>query len=159
MSMDFGWESWQLQALDDYILGYRHFDTQQVLANFLDKTLNSVKIKLTRRKKEISEEKRTLTPEEYITILSNRFSKSTDEIAAMLSVSPGFLLDQLDELDCLECKEYLIENYASRSVTNDEYELFIKLHSVKNMLKEQIAHILNRSSKVIQEMINEYERI
>lgn len=159
MSMDFGWEEWQLQLLDDYILGYAHFDTQQELSRKLGKNLNSVKIKLTRRKKEISEEKRILSMDEYVSVLANRFSKNTEELAIMMKLSPDFLLEQMDELDCLECKEFLMDGYQTREMTNDEYELFVKMYKIKGFSSIKISHILNRPINSIQEMIAEYERV
>lgn len=159
ITMEFGWEDWQLNTLDDYILGYTIFETQQQLANYLDKNLNSVKIKLSRRKKEIEENKRELTNDEYLIILANRFSKDTNEVAEMLNLSSGFLLEELDGLDCLECKEYLQEGFHKRPILNEEYEIFVKLYSVKKLNKINIAHILNRSAAFIEELIKDYERI
>lgn len=157
--MDFGWEKWQLQLLDDYISGYAHFTTQQELAKKLGKNINSVKIKLTRRKKEIVEQTRYLSDEEYVVVLANRFTRESKELAEMMKISPDFLLEQLDELDCLECKEFLMIGFQTREMTNDEYELFIKLHKIKGRSAIEIAHILNRPINSVQELIKEYERI
>lgn len=159
MSSHFGWEDWQLEILDDYILGYSNFETQKELAESLGKNLNSVKIRLSRRKREIDKNMRSLSKDEYLTILSNRFSRSTEDMAKILNLSTNFILDKMDELDCLECKEFLLEGFENRPITNDEYELFIKLHKIKKMSKIQVAHILNRNIKTIKEMALEYETI
>jgi hypothetical protein len=150
------WDGWQLNLLDDYILGYAPFDTQEELADEIGKTLNAVKIKLSRRRMQIEEEKRQLTIEEYKLILSNRFDKTTEEVASILNTSRAFLLNEMDELDSLECKEFFEENYKSRIASVDEMRIFIRLYKKKRN-SFQIAHILNRPIEKIQEMINNYE--
>lgn len=155
---DFIWEDWQNKTIDSYLLGFTLFETQQDLSKYLGKNINSVKIKLTRRRKELEEEKRKLNSNEYITFLANRFSMSTKDIAAKLHVTEDYLLDELDELDCLECKEYLVNGFQDREMTNDEYELFLKMYKNKKT-NQYIAHFLNRKVTFIQELIKEYECI
>lgn len=150
------WEDWQLNLLDDYILGYATFDTQEELATEIGKSLNAIKVKLSRRRQQIEEESRQLTIEEYKLFLSNRFDKSTEDIAALLNTSRAFLLNELDELDCLECFECLEEDYLERTPTIDEMKVFIRLYK-KGRNSFQIAHVLNRPIEKVKEMINNYE--
>lgn len=156
--MDYVWEDWQKDTIDNYILGFTQFNTQQDLAHYLGKNLNAVKIKLTRRRKELMEEKRTLTQPEYIIFLANRFSLSTEEMADKLNLSNAYLLDELDEIDCLECKDLLMKDFEDRPSTNDEYEIFVKMHKKKRS-PQYMSHILNRRITFIQELIKDYERI
>jgi hypothetical protein len=156
--MDYVWESWQLDILDSYILGFTNFDNQQQLSDYLEKPINAVKVKLSRRRKELEEKKRQLNNTEYLTFLSNRFSLDSKEMADKLNVSHNYLLDELDELDCLECKESLMNGFEDRIITNDEFELFVKLLTKKRS-KQYIAHFLNRRVSFIEELIKEYERI
>lgn len=153
------WESWQKSILDDYILGYTPFNSQEELANEIGKPLNAVKIKLSRRRKQVEEEQeRELTFDEYKLFLSNRFDKTTEEIATLINSSTLFLLNELDEIDCLEACEHFEENYIERIVTLDEINVFIRLHK-KHFNSFQIAHILNRPIEKIAEMIATYEGI
>lgn len=153
--MSTGWSSWQEELLDDYILGYTMFETQEELAEKIGKSLNAVKIKLSRRKLQIEEESRELTFDEYKLFLSNRFDKTTREIAEIIGVTEKYLLEELDEIDSLEACEFLEENFRDRVATFDEINLFIRLYNEeKNSF--QIAHILNRPIERIKEMINNY---
>lgn len=161
---EIGWDESQLALLDDFIFGYTNFETQKELAEYLGKSENAVKIRLSRRRKELERddikiEVRKLTVEEYIFILSNRFFKDSRQISELLNLSHSYLLEQLDELDCFECKEYLLENYKTRPISNDEYEIFIKLYKIKQRDKIYIAHTLNRPIGFIEEMIREYEEV
>jgi DNA-binding MarR family transcriptional regulator len=156
--VDYIWEDWQLETLDNYILGFTNFNTQQHLANYLDKSLNAVKIRLTRRRKELEDQKRQLSKQEYIAFLANRFSMSSKEIAEKLNISHSYLLDELDELDCLECKESLMKGFEDRPISNDEFEIFVRLNK-KGKSKQYIAHFLNRRISFIEELIKDYERI
>lgn len=151
-----GWEKWQLELLDEFILGYTDFETQQEFSDYIGKNINSVKIKISRRRKELKYEKRKLTIEEYLIILSNRFDKNTDEVAKLLNVSTNFLLEELDELDSLECKEYLEKDFRNRIATIDEINLLYKLYK-KGKNKFQLAHIFNREISFIENLINECE--
>lgn len=154
-----GWDDWQLDVLDDYILGYSEFETQEELANYIGKSLNALKVRLSRRRKEIEfERERELTREEYIMFLSNRFKYMTEELAILINIPYKFLLYKLDEIDNLECKEFLQENFENREFTNDEYEVFIKLLN-KGRNAFQISQILNRNIKLIERLIREYESI
>lgn len=150
------WEDWQLNLLDDYILGYATFETQEELANEIGKSLNSIKVKLSRRRKQIEEESRQLTIEEYKIFLSNRFDKTIEEIAALLNTSRAFLLNEIDEIDCLECFDSFEEGYRDRTSSVDEMRVFIRLYK-KGRNSFQMAHILNRPIEKIQEMITNYE--
>lgn len=150
------WESWQLNILDNYILGYASFNSQEELADEIGKSLNAVKVKLSRRRSEIQEGQRELTFEEYKLFLSNRFDKTTKEIADLIESSELFLLNELDEIDCLESCEHFDEGYKERIPTLDEINIFIRLHN-KGRNAFQIAHILNRPIERIQEMITNYE--
>lgn len=154
--MDDKWLDWQLEILDNYILNYEFFDSQKELAEAIGKPLNAVKIRLSRRRKQIkNEEKRMLDINEYKLILSNRFSKTTMEVAELLDVSEEYLLNELDEIDCLECKEYLLEDYKERIASIDEINVFIRLlEQGRNIF--QIAHILNRPINKIEEMVKDY---
>lgn len=150
------WEDWQLKILDDYILNYVFFENQEDLADKIGKPLNAVKIKLYRRRKELEEvEKRELSINEYKLFLSNRFDKTTEDIAKILNVSRNFLLNELDEIDCLECSEYLLENFKNRDIIYDEIIVLCNLIKKGNN-KFQIAHILNRPINIIQELMETY---
>lgn len=150
------WENWQTSLLDNYILGYAIFKNQDELAEAIGKSLNAVKVKLSRRRQEIEEEQRELTIEEYKLFLSNRFDKTTEEIASIINASSSFLLEELDAIDCLECFEYFDEGYIERIPSLDELNIFIRLYK-KGRNAFQIAHILNRPIERIQEMITTYE--
>lgn len=150
------WEIWQLNLLDNYILGYTTFKNQEKLAEEIGKSLNAVKVKLSRRRQEIEEEQRELTIEEYKLFLSNRFDKTTEEIASLINASTHFLLEELDEIDSLESHEFFEEGYKERLLTLDELNIFIKLYKKKRNAF-QMAHILNRPIEKIQEMITTYE--
>lgn len=162
---EIGWDHWQIETLDDYIRGYSTFNSQQELADYVGKNLNTLKVKLTRRRQELKDmeneesAKRTFTLEEYITILSNRFTMTTSQLADKLGYSTVMLLDELDEYDNLECKEFLLDGFETRETCNDEYEIFVKLYSTKKMDEIQIAHILNRQIGFVREMIYEYEQV
>jgi len=151
------WELWQLDLLDDYILGYSTFSSQEEMAEEIGKSLNAVKIRLSRRKDEIEINKRKLTIEEYKLFLSNRFDKTTVEIASLINASPGYLLHELDEIDCLESCEYLLENFEIREFTEDELKIFLHLYRKRKRNKFQISHILNRPIYFIEELISKYE--
>lgn len=156
--MSQGWEEWQNQLLDEYLLGYTAFETQEQLADEIGKSLNAVKIKLSRRRLQIEEESRELTFEEYKLFLSNRFDKTTKEIADIIGVTESYLLEELDEIDCLEAMEFMEKDYQNRIITLDEIMIFIRLYNEgKNSF--QIAQILNRSIERIQEMIEKHEGI
>lgn len=150
------WEDWQLNLLDDYILGYATFETQEELAHDIGKSLNSIKVKLSRRRKQIEEESRQLTIEEYKIFLSNRFDKTIEEIASLLNTSRAFLLNEIDEIDCLECFDSFEEGYKDRIPSVDEMRVFIRLYK-KGRNSFQMAHILNRPIDKITEMIANYE--
>ena len=151
------WEMWQLNLLDEYILGYTSFNSQEELTDEIGKSLNAVKIKLSRRRQTIQqEEERELTFEEYKLVLSNRFDKKTEEVAKLINSSTLFLLNELDEIDSLECCEYFDEGYTDRITSIDEINVFIKLYR-KGRNAFQISHILNRPIQKITEMINTYE--
>jgi hypothetical protein len=150
------WESWQLNLLDEYILGYSAFNSQWELAEELGKSLNAVKIKLSRRRQSIQEEERELTFDEYKMFLSNRFDKTTEQIASLINSSTFFLMNELDEIDSLECCEYFEEGYKDRVPSIDEINTFIRLYK-KGRNAFQIAHILNRPIEKVQEMIISYE--
>jgi hypothetical protein len=151
------WADWQLNLLDDYILGYGSFETQEELANEIGKSLNAVKIKLSRRRQIIEEEsQRELSFEEYTLFLSNRFDKTTKEIAELINSSSIFLLNELDEIDSLECSEFFDSNYKDRVPSLDELKIFIRLYE-KGRNAFQIAQILNRPIERVQEMILDYD--
>lgn len=150
------WDDWQEQLLDEYILGYTQFKTQSDLAEAIGKSLNAVKVKLSRRKNQISEETRELTFEEYKLFLSNRFDKTTEEIAKIIGVTEQYLLEELDEIDSLECSEFLEDNFVDRILTIDEISIFLHLYREKKN-SFQIAHILNRPLEMIEERIKLYE--
>lgn len=153
---DFGWLDWQLNFLDDFILGYSTIATQQELADTIGKSLNAVKIKISRRKSDLSiKELRKLTPDEYVKIIANRFDKTTAEVAEMIGVTESYLLEEMDELDALECKEWLCEDFISRPLTFDEVKIFLRLYN-KERNKFAISHILNRPITFIEEMIKVY---
>jgi hypothetical protein len=48
-----GWSVEQIDLLDSYLKGYTEIKNQEELSNLLGKTLNSVKIRISRRKVEI----------------------------------------------------------------------------------------------------------
>jgi hypothetical protein len=150
------WEEWQLNLLDDYILGYAAFNSQEELANEIGKSLNATKVKLSRRRNEVQESERELTFDEYKLFLSNRFDKTTKEIAELINSSELFLLNELDEIDSLESCEHFDEGYLERIPCLDEINIFIRLYR-KGLNSFQIAHILNRHINKIQEMIKNYE--
>lgn len=152
------WDDWQLSLLDDYILGYALFDSQEDLADKIGKSLNAIKVKLSRRRIQIEEERRELTLDEYRLILSNRFDKTTKDVAELIGASENFLLNELDEIDSLECFEFFEEEYKDRILSVDEMTVFIRLFK-KGRNEFQIAHILNRPIERIQEMIGVYEEI
>lgn len=151
------WNKNDLNLLDDFILGYTNIETQQELADILDKPLNAIKIRISRRKKEedfLEKKSKMLNMEEYKIVLSNRFDKTTKEIAEILNVTENFLFSELDEIDCLECSEYLEDDFHSRIMTLEEILLLIKFYKKgKNIF--QIAHILNRPIHFIEEKIKE----
>ena len=149
------WESWQLNLLDEYILGYTSCNSQEELAKEIGKSLNAVKIKLSRRRQSIQEEERELTFDEYKLFLSNRFDKTTEEIASYINSSTLFLLNELDEIDSLEACEWFDEAYKDRVPSLDELNIFVRLYD-KGRNAFQIAHILNRPIEKIQEMILNY---
>lgn len=157
---EIGWDIWQLEILDNYILGYEMFNSQEELADAIGKSFNSVKVKLSRRRSEIEIDKgcRELTFEEYKFFLSNRFDKTADYIAKHLKMSTDFLLNELDEIDCLETFESFEEDYKDRIMTLDEIKVLTNLLS-KGRNSFQIAHILNRPIDRIKEIIKEYEFI
>lgn len=150
------WADWQLNLLDDYILGYTSFNSQEDLSDEIGKSLNAVKVKLSRRRQGIQENERELTFEEYKLFLSNRFDKTTEDIAILLETSTLFLLKELDEIDSLECCEFFEEEYINRIPSLDEINVFIRLYK-KGRNAFQIAHILNRPITKIQEMVLSYE--
>jgi hypothetical protein len=86
---------------------------------------------------------RKLTIEEYLIVLSNRFDKTTEKIAYIIGVTSSYLEEELDEIDCLECSENLMEDFHTREMTADEIKVFSKLIK-KGKGSFQIAHILNR---------------
>lgn len=152
-----GWKEDDLKLLDDYLLGYTEIETQDELAEKLNKPLNAVKIRISRRRKEkdfLNKKLRMLSIEEYKIVLSNRFDKTTREIAELLGITENFLLNELDEIDCLECFEYLEENFQFRIMSLDEIKIFIKLYK-KGKNKFQIAHILNRPINFVEQKIAE----
>jgi len=150
------WEGWQLSLLDNYILGYASFNSQEELADEIGKSLNAVKIKLSRRRSDIQENERELTFEEYKLFLSNRFDKTAEEIASIINSSTLFLLNEIDEIDSLETYENFEEGYQDRIASLDEINTFIKLYK-KGRNAFQISHILNRPIVKVQEMILNYE--
>lgn len=150
------WEDWQTSLLDDYILGYTSFNSQEELALEIGKSLNAVKVKLSRRRQDVQENERELTFEEYKLFLSNRFDKTTKEIAGLINASYLFLLNELDEIDALEAYEHFEEGYKERISSIDEMNVFIRLYR-KGRNAFQIAHILNRPIERITEMIESYE--
>lgn len=152
-----GWTDYQLELLDDYIMGYSTFENQEALAEAIGKSLNAVKVKLSRRKLDVKQaEIREITPQEYILFLSNRFDKETTEIAKIIGIRTEHLLEELDELDCLECAESLEKGYEKRPLTADEVNTFLRLYNNKKRNAFQIAHILNRPIQYIREMIEVY---
>ena len=151
------WENWQENLLDEYILGYTSFNSQEELADEIGKSLNAVKVKLSRRRKSLQDEQeRELTFEEYKLFLSNRFDKTTEQVASLINASTIFLQNELDEIDNLECCEFFEEEYKDRVPSLDEINIFIRLYK-KGRNAFQIAHILNRPIDKIQEMILSYE--
>jgi hypothetical protein len=157
MALSEYWESWQTNLLDEYILGYTSFNSQEELAKDIGKSLNAVKVKLSRRRQVIQEEQeRELTFEEYQLFLSNRFDKTTEEIASLINASTLFLQNELDEIDNLESCEHFEEDYKNRVASLDEIKIFIRLYN-KGRNAFQIAHILNRPIEKVQEMIISYE--
>jgi hypothetical protein len=150
------WESWQVELLDDFILGYTSYETQEELSEEIGKSLNAVKIKLGRRKDEVSIIERQLEIEEYKIVLSNRFDKDTKEVSELIGASKNFLLHELDEIDCLECKEFMEEGFKERDITHDEYNLVRRLYTIKKRNTFQIAHIMNRPIDFIKEMVKPY---
>jgi hypothetical protein len=150
------WENWQVELLDDFILGYSPYETQEELSDYIGKSLNAVKIKLGRRKDEIQIIERQLNIEEYKIVLANRFDKNTEEVAEIINSSKSFLLHELDEIDCLECSEYLEEGYKERDITNDEYILVKRLYTIKRRNAFQISQIMNRPIGFIKELIKPY---
>lgn len=150
------WADWQLSLLDDYILGYTTFNSQEDLADEIGKSLNAVKVKLSRRRQNIQDNERELTFDEYKLFLSNRFDKTTEEIANILNSTTLFLLKELDEIDSLECCEFFEEEYTNRIPSLDELNIFIRLYN-KGRNSFQISHILNRPITKVQEMIQTYE--
>lgn len=155
--MSDSWADWQLNLLDDYILGYGSFETQEELAIEIGKSLNAVKIKLSRRRQTIEEEsQRELSFDEYKLFLSNRFDKTTKQVAEIINSSTIFLLNELDEIDCLECSEFFDDGYKDRVPSLDELNVFVNLYK-KGRNAFQIAHILNRPIEKITEMIENYD--
>lgn len=150
------WADWQQNLLDDYILGYASFNSQEELASEIGKSLNAVKIKLSRRRQDIQESERELTFDEYKLFLSNRFDKTSEEVALIINSSTLFLLNEIDEIDSLECFEFFEEGYKDRVPSLDEINTFIRLYQ-KGRNAFQIAHILNRPIEKIQELILSYE--
>jgi hypothetical protein len=148
------WEDWQLEVLDNYLKGIENFENQQELADYIGKELNAVKIKLSRKKKELEGDiRRKITKNEYIIILSNRFSKNTKEISEIIKLPESYIIDELDELDSLECMEFLLINFVNRDLTKDEYDIFKRLYK-RGYHKNRISHILNRNINFIEELIN-----
>lgn len=147
------WENWQIELLDDFILGYSPCETQEDLSYEVGKSLNAVKIKLGRRKMEIDTTKRLLTIQEYKIILSNRFDKTSEEVAELISSSKNFLCYEMEELDNLECKEFMEKDYANRLFTPDEAKVIHRLYHIKKRNAFQIAQIMNRPIGFIKEMI------
>lgn len=147
-----GWSNEQLSLLDDFLMGFTNIETQSELSEILGKPLNAVKIRISRRKKELGgikkEEMRKLTIEEYLIVLSNRFDKTTEEIALIIGVTSLYLEEELDEIDCIECFEYLEEDFNRRELTIDEVITFRRLMK-KNRSAFQISHILNRPIEFI----------
>lgn len=149
---EIGWSQGQLDLLDDYILGYVQYESQDDLAYDLDKSLNAVKIKMTRRKKELeSIPKRQLELNEYQFALSNRFDKTSEEIASLMGLSHNFLKHELDEIDSLECCEEIMD--VNRIMTLDEIIIVDRLHK-KGFNDFHIAHIMNRPIAKIKEVLN-----
>jgi hypothetical protein len=142
-----GWSVEQLELLDNYLKGYTEIKNQDELSKLLGKSLNSVKIRISRRKVELGgikdEEMRKLTIEEYLIFLSNRFDKTTEKIASIIGVTESYLEEELDEIDCLETVEHMLEDFQDREMTYDETKVFSKLIK-KGKGSFQIAHILNR---------------
>lgn len=154
---EIGWDKWQSELLDNYILGYEVFESQEELAEAIGKSFNAVKVKLSRRRNELeAEESRELTFEEYKFFLSNRFDKTSDYIANYLNMSKVFLLNELDEIDCLETFESFEEGYKDRIMSLDEIKVLTNLVS-KGRNAFQIAHVLNRPIDKIKEVITQYE--
>lgn len=158
MALSEYWENWQISLLDDYILGYTSFNSQEDLADEIGKSLNAVKVKLSRRRQNIQDSERELTFDEYKLFLSNRFDKTTEQIAALINSSTLFLLNELDEIDSLESCELFDEGYKDRIPSLDEINTFIRLYE-KGRNAFQIAHILNRPITKIQEMVETYAEI
>lgn len=155
------WNESEIDILDNYITGYTSLESLKELSEYLNKSESSVRLKISRRRREIGDilEKRKLSQSEYIYFLSNRFYKNIYQISDDLEIPSNFLLEELDSLDCLEAKESLMENYKKRPVSNDEYEIFLKLYVRKKKNKNYISHILNRPISKIEELIKEYESI
>lgn len=147
------WEQWQLDLLDRYIMGYVHYESQEEFAEEIGKPLNAVKIKLTRRRNELGNiPQQQLSFNQYQIFLSNRFDKTTSEIAEILGVATEFLSEEIDDIDALEAKEDLEEGFADRIMSLEEILLLSKLHS-KGYKEFQIAHILNRPVEKIMEAL------
>lgn len=155
--MNNGWSEWQELLLENYCLGYTEHENLEELSNEIGKSLNAVKIKLSRYRERIEEyESRDFTFEEYKIFLANRFDKSTKEVASLIGVSEHYLLQEIEELDGLECQEFLEEDFQHRPITEDEYLIFSRLYEKKRN-PFQICQILNRDKNIILEMINKYE--
>ena len=110
------------------ILGYTSFNSQEELSDEIGKSLNAVKVKLSRRRQSVQENERELTFDEYKIFLANRFDKTTEEIAIILNSSTLFLLKELDEIDSLEACEFFEEEYTERIPSLDEINIFIRLN-------------------------------
>lgn len=147
-----GWSNEELCLLDKFLTGHTEIKTQSEFADLIGKSLNSVKIRISRRKKELGgikkETMRKLTIEEYLVFLSNRFDKTTEAISLLIGVTPDYLEEELDEIDCLECVEYLEEGYKTRIMTVDEVKVFYRLIK-KGKRDFEISHIMNRPIEFI----------